>query len=186
VEWRVAQGVGVIIEALNHGAKQTMAVLCTMTVLIYSYAILGMTFYGQIADAGDPQQYNLLGPRTNFQNFGNAINLLIRCASGESYNGIMHELHDCDAALQGSDRCRWAWTSYVFMVRVKMPPVWTMLLCRYLVCMDGVALGHRPAHPGQAETGQPVGLLTTERARENERQRLCMCVCERERNVPVV
>lgn len=118
----MAQGVGVIIEALNLGAKQTMAVLCTMTVLIYSYAILGMSFYGQIADAGDPRQYDLLGPRTNFQNFGNAINLLIRCASGESYNGIMHELQSCDASSQGSDRCRWAWTSYIFMVRPNLSP----------------------------------------------------------------
>ena len=56
---RKMSGVGVIIEALNQGMSQTMAVLCTMTVLIYSYSLIGMSLFGQIADDTDPDTYQV-------------------------------------------------------------------------------------------------------------------------------
>ena len=63
--------------------------------LIFIYAVLGMQIFAEIMyrDAstggiGELRDY------ANFRHFGSAMLLLFRCATGESWNLIMHELAD--------------------------------------------------------------------------------------------
>ena len=66
--------------------------------VIFIFAILGMNmFHGVILQ----EHYN---EYSNFQGFGNALLLLVRCVTGEGWNLIMQELANPNAKYDG-DEC---------------------------------------------------------------------------------
>ena len=57
-----------------------------MGILLFIYAALGINLFSQV------QYQNELNEKNNFRSFGNAMVLLMRCATGEDWNLIMYEL----------------------------------------------------------------------------------------------
>jgi hypothetical protein len=55
---------------------------------LFIFAALGMNLFSGVV------YHDMLGPNTNFNNFGIAIFTLFRCSTGEDWNKIMHDLTD--------------------------------------------------------------------------------------------
>ena len=71
--------------------------------IFFIYAVLGMHLMGNIVPADDAE---FLDDHTNFNSFGTSLLTVFRMATGESWNGIMHDCMvqppDCDAE---ADEC---------------------------------------------------------------------------------
>eukprot|EP01043_Picozoa_sp_COSAG02_P048374 COSAG02_NODE_4744_length_5031_cov_20.654096_4_plen_448_part_00 len=71
--------------------------------IFFIYAVLGMHLLGKIKPANDAE---FLGDHANFASFGRSLLTVFRMATGESWNGIMHdcmvEPPDCD---EDEDNC---------------------------------------------------------------------------------
>lgn len=57
-----------------------------MVILLFIYAALGLNLFSQV------MLQDQLSEKNNFQNFGQAMILLMRCATGEDWNLVMYEL----------------------------------------------------------------------------------------------
>jgi len=57
-----------------------------MIILLFIYAALGINLFSQVIYQEQVNEKN------NFRTFGNAMVLLMRCATGEDWNLIMYEL----------------------------------------------------------------------------------------------
>lgn len=66
--------------------------------LLFIYSIIGMSMFGHI------RYQSVISSKWNFENFGNAVYLLIRITSGESWNIIMHE---CMRERDGTYFCKY-------------------------------------------------------------------------------
>lgn len=89
------------IETLARAMPAVSNVMALMALVIYIYALLGMSFFGHIEfDKGPNELYNR---HANFRSFHTSCLTLFRMATGESWNGIMH---DCMA--EGGEFW-WSW-----------------------------------------------------------------------------
>jgi len=66
--------------------SNVMALLC---LVIYIYALLGMSFFGKLPLGVGKN--GLLNEHANFQSFHVSMLTLFRMSTGESWNGIMHD-----------------------------------------------------------------------------------------------
>jgi len=64
-------------------------VFCLLVLLMYIYAVVGVYAFWDV----NPMSARFLDDRyVNFKEFGTAVLTLFRCVTGESWNGIMHDL----------------------------------------------------------------------------------------------
>ena len=61
-----------------------------MGILLFIYAALGLNLFSQV------MYQDQLNDKNSFQSFGQAMVLLMRCATGEDWNLVMHELANED------------------------------------------------------------------------------------------
>jgi hypothetical protein len=76
----------------------------------FVYSIVGMHIFAGIRDSGASDVY-YLNRDAHFNNFGSAFITLVRCATGENYNGIMYALGlrepFCSMNAPGGSNCGW-------------------------------------------------------------------------------
>jgi hypothetical protein len=53
--------------------------------LLFMYAVAGMQLFGRV------KRQNYLNEHFNFESFGRSMSTLFRMATGEDWNGIMHD-----------------------------------------------------------------------------------------------
>jgi hypothetical protein len=66
---------------------------------IFVFAVVGMNVFSGI------RYGRYLTPDANFDSFGVAVMTLIRCATGENFNGIMHDVAVAEPFCVAGDNC---------------------------------------------------------------------------------
>ena len=79
-----------LIDTILNILPQITNIMGLMGILLFIYAALGLNLFSQV------MFQDQLNEKNNFQNFGNAMILLMRCATGEDWNLIMYELANSD------------------------------------------------------------------------------------------
>ena len=79
-----------LIDTILNILPQITNIMGLMGILLFIYAALGLNLFSQV------MLQDQLNEKNNFQNFGNAMILLMRCATGEDWNLIMYELANAD------------------------------------------------------------------------------------------
>uniref|UniRef100_A0A0G4H9N8 Calcium-channel protein CCH1 n=1 Tax=Chromera velia CCMP2878 TaxID=1169474 RepID=A0A0G4H9N8_9ALVE len=80
---RAASGLRIIFQTMINVIPSLGNIAGLVFILLIIFSILGMNLFGKVAYGGQ------IGPNANFHNFGQALMLMIRCATGESWNEIM-------------------------------------------------------------------------------------------------
>ena len=96
---RRATSVTRLLDTLLGALPAVANVFMLLALLIYVYALLGMSFFGEVAYDSGPNQ--ALNAQANFHTFSCACITLFRFSTGESWNAVMHDCMD-----QASP---WAW-----------------------------------------------------------------------------
>ena len=65
---------------------QLLNVACLLALLMFIYAVLGVNLFAKV------RLGSALNHHANFQTFSGAIFVLVRCVTGEFWNGIMYDL----------------------------------------------------------------------------------------------
>eukprot|EP00930_Biecheleria_cincta_P047048 TRINITY_DN3254_c0_g2_i1.p1 TRINITY_DN3254_c0_g2~~TRINITY_DN3254_c0_g2_i1.p1 ORF type:complete len:2356 (-),score=376.43 TRINITY_DN3254_c0_g2_i1:34-6066(-) len=89
---RFLKGLNKLILAFVLSVPKLMNVGLLMLLLLYLYAVLGMSLFAKVAYTGT----GIYGPTTNFRTFYRSMVLLIRSMTGEGFNEIMHDLSKGD------------------------------------------------------------------------------------------
>ncbi|CAJ1422265.1 unnamed protein product [Effrenium voratum] len=82
------KGLNKLLLAFALSVPKLFNVGLVMVLLLYLYAVLGVSLFAKVAYTG----VGVYGPQANFRTFFNAISLLIRSMTGEGWNFIMHDL----------------------------------------------------------------------------------------------
>ncbi|CAK9063893.1 unnamed protein product [Durusdinium trenchii] len=85
---RVLKGLNKLLLAFALSVPKLFNVGLVMVLLLYLYAVLGVSLFAKVAYTG----VGIYGPQANFRTFFQAISLLIRSMTGEGWNYIMHDL----------------------------------------------------------------------------------------------
>eukprot|EP00439_Symbiodinium_sp_Y106_P017984 s4004_g2.t1 len=85
---RFLKGLNKLLLAFALSVPKLLNVGLVMVLLLYLYAVLGVSLFAKVAYTGT----GIYGPQTNFRSFFQAISLLIRSMTGEGFNEIMHDL----------------------------------------------------------------------------------------------
>ncbi|OMJ71655.1 hypothetical protein SteCoe_30075 [Stentor coeruleus] len=78
-----------LIDVIGYSLPAIANVLSLLFLIFFIYAVVGVNLFGTVMTG------NIIGPFTNFNNFGNAMILLLRCSTGEDWFNIMY---DCNKA----------------------------------------------------------------------------------------
>ena len=91
--------------------------LALEALVVYIYALLGMTFFGEMDLNTGP--YQLYNEHANFRTFPVACLTLFRFTTGESWNGIMHDCMEYN---------EWAWVYFVSFMMLAAYMVLNLLI----------------------------------------------------------
>jgi len=80
-----AKGLRTLFQTLVYSLPALVNVGSVLFLFFFIFSIMGMTLFGRVAH-GD-----FVHRHANFENFPNALLLLFRMATGESWNGLMHD-----------------------------------------------------------------------------------------------
>lgn len=83
---RKSQNIKLILDTLFNIIPQITNFIGLMFLLLFIYAALGINLFSTV------KHQELVNEQNNFKGVANAIVLLFRCATGEDWNKIMHEL----------------------------------------------------------------------------------------------
>ncbi|KAK3254363.1 hypothetical protein CYMTET_36421, partial [Cymbomonas tetramitiformis] len=121
---RNVKGVYPLFQSVLRAVKALKNMLAVLTLVFYVYALAGVSLFGE-ADYGA-----FINQHNNFSSFGPAMLLLFRCGTGESWNGIMHELDS-----QGYALAVMYMMSFVVLVQsIMLNIVMGIVLDKYLLC----------------------------------------------------
>ena len=99
---RASVHIRLIIDTLMNILPQITNIMALMLLLLFIYASLGINQFSAVM----PLEH--INEKNNFQSFGNAMILLMRCTTGEDWNLIMYELandeEDCLSSQTFEDR----------------------------------------------------------------------------------
>jgi len=85
---RILKGLNKLLLAFALSVPKLFNVGLVMVLLLYLYAVLGVSLFAKVAYTG----VGVYGPQANFRTFFQAFSLLIRSMTGEGWNFIMHDL----------------------------------------------------------------------------------------------
>jgi hypothetical protein len=85
---RTMQGLKALLKTIVLMIPYLGNIATLMFIVFFIYAVMGMQLFAKIATDGQEN----LDHRANFQSFAQAMVTLWRCATGEFWNGIMHDL----------------------------------------------------------------------------------------------
>lgn len=93
----------VILDTLVYILPSLANIGSMICLLVFIYAVLGMYIFAEVKYRPE-SEYGIgeLRDYANFRQFGSAMLLLFRCATGESWNLLMHELADTSQPCRGS------------------------------------------------------------------------------------
>uniref|UniRef100_A0A7S3Y434 Ion transport domain-containing protein n=1 Tax=Heterosigma akashiwo TaxID=2829 RepID=A0A7S3Y434_HETAK len=81
------RGLKDLFQTLVYSLASLVNVGSLLVLLIFVYGVMGMNLFGEVANDGEwITEFN------NFRTFVWSVLVLFRCATGESWNGLMHEL----------------------------------------------------------------------------------------------
>merc|ERR1712086_1002657 len=99
---KFGRGVLALLETLVQSLPALANVSALLVLVLFIYACLGMSFFGTIATAPsetigeitdfDGMPYKMYNEHCNFKTFYRSFLLLFRMSTGESWNGIMHDV----------------------------------------------------------------------------------------------
>lgn len=87
------QGIAGLIDTLMLTLPSMANVASLVFLAIFIFTALGMSFYGDIP-LGPEYVNGMYNHHVNFAEFHKGFMLLFRCSTGESWNGIMHDIMD--------------------------------------------------------------------------------------------
>jgi len=90
------EGVKRLLETLVFTLPALMNVTMLLVLVLFIFTILGMSFFGDnpYATVTDHGHYGLYNEHANFRTFWKGFFTLFRMCTGESWNGIMHDVMD--------------------------------------------------------------------------------------------
>jgi len=98
---KIGRGVLALLETLVQSLPALANVSALLMLVLFIYACLGMSFFGHIETSACEtcEQYNAMpykfyNEHCNFKTFYRSFLLLFRMSTGESWNGIMHDVMD--------------------------------------------------------------------------------------------
>ena len=94
---KVAPGIKRLLSTVVASAPALANVGVLVLLVLYIYAVLGIELFGHVAHG------EFINDDANFETFGAAMLTMVRCITGESYNGIMHDAMVTEARQPG--RC---------------------------------------------------------------------------------
>ncbi len=101
---RQAKGIRLLLTTLVSSLPSLFNVASLLLLLLFVFAILGVNLFSEVTTDGD-----FITKHANFQTFFQALLLLFRCVTGESWNGIMHDAMIVDVphplGLHNPNRC---------------------------------------------------------------------------------
>ena len=89
---KVSKGLSQLFKTLVSSIPSLVNVGTLLLLLLFIYAVAGMTLFSDVVKG------EFLNEHANFENFYYSMITLFRCATGESWNGL---LHDCMKEQQG-------------------------------------------------------------------------------------
>lgn len=89
---RRAESVTRLLDTLVGALPAVANVFMLLALLIYIFALLGLSFFGHVAYDSGPNK--ALNAHANFHTFHAACITLFRFSTGESWNAIMHDCMD--------------------------------------------------------------------------------------------
>lgn len=81
-----------LIETLVYSIPAIANVGTLWFLVLFIFSIMGMSLYGSLPTQGRDYPYGLYNDHANFKYFHTAIMTLFRMSTGESWNGIMHDV----------------------------------------------------------------------------------------------
>jgi voltage-dependent calcium channel L type alpha-1D len=81
-----------LIETLLYSFPAIANVAALWLLVIFIYTVIGVSLYGEIPVDDQNYHFGLYNEHANFRNFGTGIITLFRMSTGESWNGIMHDV----------------------------------------------------------------------------------------------
>lgn len=102
-----------MLDTLVLSLPSLLNVMALLSLLLVIYAIAGVSLFHNVNPVGAQYLDYDTGGYVSFQNFGISLLTLFRCVTGESWNGVMHDLminnasnpHQCDLALPTPRKC---------------------------------------------------------------------------------
>ena len=79
-----------IMSTLVGSLPQIQDILALLSIIVFMYAVLGISLFSPVMYR---DYYN---EQNNFRNIFNSLVLLLRCMTGEDWNGMMHDLANSD------------------------------------------------------------------------------------------
>eukprot|EP00924_Labyrinthula_sp_SR-Ha-C_P015991 snap_masked-scaffold_4-processed-gene-15.27-mRNA-1 protein AED:1.00 eAED:1.00 QI:0/0/0/0/1/1/2/0/1933 len=86
------KGVAQLLETLVSSLPSIVNISCVLFLALFMFAVLAVQLFpGQYSDNADTKDFSALNDYANFDNFWVAMLTLIRMATGEQWNAIMHD-----------------------------------------------------------------------------------------------
>jgi len=94
-------GIKRLLRTLLFTLPSVMNVLALLTLVIFIFTVLGMSFFGnnRFATVEDHAHYALYNDHANFRYFHIGFFALFRMCTGESWNAIMHDVMDANGGI---------------------------------------------------------------------------------------
>ena len=80
------------METLLYSLPAIANIGCLWVIVIFIYAVIGVSLYGDMPIRDEEYLFGMYNEHANFSNFGRALVTLFRMSTGESWNGIMHDV----------------------------------------------------------------------------------------------
>jgi hypothetical protein len=114
---RFAKDIQILLETLFYSLPSLANITSLMFLMFFVFAILGMHMFGHVKEG------ECLNEHANFRRFPPALLLLVRMATGENWNCIMHDCsvrppHDCTIYEDGRSDCGEVWAPAFFVIFV--------------------------------------------------------------------
>jgi len=95
--------VSVLVQTLIYALPSLSNVSWLLALIFFIYGVLGMGLFGGIPHNNDESSF--INVHCNFDTFYNSIITLSRIATGESWNGIMRQLHPKECEFMHGEQC---------------------------------------------------------------------------------
>jgi hypothetical protein len=87
---KASEGLRSLLKTLFLSLSNLMTTFGLLMMIVFSYAIAGMSIFGNIEFSSD----GAINEDANFKSFYMAMSTLIRCCTGESWNDIYHSCYE--------------------------------------------------------------------------------------------
>ena len=131
---RRVQGLRALVRTLFMSLPAIFNLATLLIIVFFVYAVMGVQLF-----CGAPFQ-DFLTADANFENFGNAMFLLMRVTTGENWNGIMHDIEQSGPCGDGETApCPHKWASRLYFVSFYVLAAFVFMKLFIAVILDNFA-----------------------------------------------